>query len=175
MNTATLTLSAPALTADVSVVLSATPVKGRTLITLDLTGFDESLYVYNNLRIEWGDTNAAFAYKREPALDYTVDSIFDEVLYGKLNGSIMTTYTHEYNSVSAADIVIYLLEIFAWSEQGYRYDASVYVPVYPESYYDTLDELEVASTQMTPLSTSYTVANLESKSSGQVLVCVLSS
>jgi|GEM_PF-4026150 len=70
MNTATLTLSSPPLTADVSVVLSATPIKGRTLLTLDVTGFDESQFVVNDLRIEWGDSAEVYSYKREPAKNY---------------------------------------------------------------------------------------------------------
>jgi|GEM_PF-6388262 len=87
----------------------------------------------------------------------------------------MTRYTHEYNSISSVNINTYLIELFAWYENGYRYDASIFLTVYPESYYDSLDEIELLTTQITPLSTSYTVANIESKSTGQALVCVLSS
>jgi len=175
MNTLTISLTSATLSADVSSTLSAAPIKGRTDVILDLTGFDESQFVVNDLKIEWGDFNVTYEYKKPPVFDYTKDSIFDEILYGKLNGSIMTRYRHEYNSLSSVDIVTYALTLFAWFENGYRHDWTVFVSVYPESYYDAFDELDITSTQMLPLSTSDTVVNLESRRTGQTLVCVLSS
>lgn len=176
MNTLTIYLSSPTLSAgDLSTTLSAAPVKGRTNVTLDFTGFDESQWVVNDLRIEWGDSGIPIYYKRDPVANYKTTSIFDEVLYGKIGGSIMKQYSHIYNTTSAADITVYLIEIFAWYENGYRHDISMFLPVYPESYYDSLDELDLVTTQMLPISTNHTVANFESRSSGQTLVCILSS
>jgi hypothetical protein len=174
MNSIKINLSSNTLSADISTVLSATPIKGRTRLILDLTGFDESQYTVNDLKINWGDVNLTYEYKKPPVFDYTKNSIFDEILYGKLNGSIMTQYTHEYNSLSSVDIVTYALEIFVWYENGYRHDITVYLSIYPESYYDSLDEIDIISTQMLPLSTSDTVINLESRRTGQTLICILS-
>lgn len=174
MNTLTISISSPTLSADLSTVLSAAPAKGRTLVTLDLTGFEETQYMVNDLRIEWGDSSGVFEYKRDPVPNYTNVSIFNEVLYGKIGGSIATQYKHVYNSLSSFDIVTYLLEIFAYYENGYRHDITIYVPIYPESYYDSLDELDIISTQIEPLSTNYTFVNMESRKTGQTLVCILS-
>lgn len=175
MSTVTITLSSPTLSADVSTVLSAAPIKGKTDVVLDFTGFVESDYAVNDLKINWGDIDLIYEYKREPVKDYVTTSIFDEILYGKIGGSIMTQYVHTYNSISSVDIVTYLLEIFAYYENGYRHDFSIFIPVFPESYYDSLDELDLVTTQILPLSTSYTAINLESRKTGQTLVCVLSS
>lgn len=174
MNTLTISVSSPSLTGDISTVLSAAPAKGRTEVTLDLTGFDESQYVLNEMRIEWGDDGNVHWYKRDPYKNYAETSIFDEVLYGKIGGTIAQRYTHIYNSISSVDIVTYLLEIFAYAENGYRHDVTIYVTIYPESYYDTLDELDIRSSQVLPLSTNFAVVNLESRKTGQTLVCVLS-
>jgi hypothetical protein len=175
MNSLTLFLSSSTLSADQSTILSAAPIKGRTTVTLDFTGFDETSFVVNHLKIDWGDIDEFFDYNKPPVQDYTTSSIFNEILYGKLNGSIMTQYSHEFNSLSSIDINTYLVQVFAYYENGWRHDISIFLPVYPESYYDTLDELDITSTQITPLSTNYTVVNLESRATGQTLVCVLSS
>jgi len=174
MNTLSIALSSPTLSANMSTVLSAAPTKGKTLVTLDFIGFDETQYVINDLRIDWGDSTKVSEYKRDPVPNYANISIFNELLYGKIGGSIATQYTHTYNSISSVDIITYLLEIFAYYENGYRHDIVIYLPVYPESYYDTLDELDILSTQITSLSTNYTIINLESRKSGQTLVCILS-
>jgi hypothetical protein len=174
MNTYTLYLSSPIIITDTSTVLSAAPIKGQTLFTVDLTGFNESEYVVNNLRIQWGDTQDVYEYKRDAVPNYKEISIFNEVLYGKIGGSIAVRYDHVYNSVSQADITTYLLEIFAQYENGYRHDVTVYVPVYPESYYDTLDEMDLVTTQILGVSSNYTAINLESRKTGQTIFCVLS-
>jgi len=175
MNTSTITLSSPQLSSNEMYVLTASPIKGRTQVILDLVGFDETVYPVNDLYISWGDSPVSYTYKRSPVKDYRNTSIFDEMLYGKIGDSVMNTYTHTYNSLSGVDVIQYLLEVVAWYENGYKSDYSIFIDVYPESYYDTLDELDLLSTQITSLSSNNTVVNLESRSSGQTLVCVLSS
>ena len=175
MRTSVIFLSSSPLSADQTTVLSAAPIKGRTNVILDMTGIDESLYAINDIKLNWGDVDVYNEYKRDPVKDYTTTSIFDEILYGKMGGSIAVRYEHIFTSLSSIDIITYLLEVFAYAENGYRHDYSVFLPVFPESYYDSLDELDIITTQMLPLSTNDTVVNMASGSSGQTLICVLSS
>lgn len=175
MRTSVIFLSSTPLSADQSTELSAAPIKGRTQVTLDMTGMDEASYAINDIKIDWGDANIIYEYKRDPVKDYTATSIFDELLYGKMGGSIATRYEHIFTSLSSIDIITYLIQVFAYAENGYRHDYVIYLPVFPESYYDSLDELDILTTQMLPLSTNDTVVNMASGKSGQTLICVLSS
>lgn len=174
MNTSTISISSQAISANTLTFLSAAPIKGRTLVTLDLVGINEIQYAVNNININWGDENVVYSYSKDVVPNYYSMSIFDELLYGKLGGSIAKQYTHAYNSLPSYDMVTYLLDVVIYYENGYTNTFNIYLPVYPESYYDTLDELDILTTQIVPLSTNYTFANLESKKTGQTLVCVLS-
>ena len=175
MNTSVIFQSSSPLSADQSTELSAAPIKGHTNVILDMTGIDESLYAINDIKINWGDVDLYYEYKRDPVKDYTVTSIFDELLFGKMGGSIAVRYEHAFTSLSSVDIITYLIEVFVYAENGFRHDYVVWLPVFPESYYDSLDELDILTTQMLPLSTNDTVVNMASGKSGQTLICVLSS
>lgn len=173
MSTYTLAISSAPIYENTFLQLSAV-VKGKTNFILDLTQIDETEFFVTDLALRWGDDGVTYEYKKDPIKNYRETSILDEVIYGKIGGSVMGTYTHTYNTLSSTDIITYLLEIAAYFESGYILEYYVEVTVYPESFYDTIQDLQLLSTQILPVSANYTVANFEGVGNGYTFVSVLS-
>ena len=173
MNSYTLAISAPTITDNLFLQLSAAS-KGKTLFTLDLTNVDESQFFVADLSINWGDGSNIEYYKKDPVKNYMATSIFDELIYGKIGGSVCTQYQHVYNTLSSTDIITYLLELALYSENGYILDYFIQVSIYPESFYDSIKDLQLLTTQILPTSANYTVANFEATGNNYSFITVLS-
>lgn len=69
-------------------------IKGNSTIQFILTGINEEVNDALSLELNWGDSSNIESYKKDLVFNYKEKSIFDEILYGKLGGSVMTQYKH---------------------------------------------------------------------------------
>lgn len=171
MNSVTVSLSSGPVTSDTVTSLSALNIKGQTRFTLDLTGLTETEYMVTTLDINWGDGSDTERYTKDLVVDYKTQSIFNEVLYGKF-GSVAVPYTHIYNTLVDAESTTYDLNIVAYYENGYSLEFTKELHVYPESYYDSIRDIRIVSTQISPTADNYTVVNFETLA-GSTFVAVL--
>ena len=70
--------------------------KGAHTVNFSFTGVDERDYKVDTLYISWGDSSPIETLKRDLFFNYKTQSIFNEVLYGRLGGSILNVYSHNY-------------------------------------------------------------------------------
>lgn len=150
-------------------------IKGASTVNFVLTGIDEDTYTVNSIVISWGDGSPVLQKGRSLFYNYRTESIFDEVLYGKLGGSILTVFTHTFTNDTRSYGALYNTELILTRVNGTV--VSIYQPliIFWDSYYDSIKELNILNTQLHPLSTSQTFTNLESKEEGLVLPSLLDS
>jgi hypothetical protein len=149
-------------------------IKGATSVNFILTGVSEDVNDVLFADIDWGDGSTIETIRKDAVYDYRSKSIVNEVLYGKLGGSVCTFQQHEYNNTQAD---IYGLALSASFVFYYDNGAitTVYQPlvIYWGSFYDEIKELVAINTQIQPISTNRTFVNLESKQYTQILPCLL--
>jgi hypothetical protein len=150
-------------------------IKGASTVNFVLTGIGEEKYTVNSATISWGDGTPVLQKGRSLFFDYKTESIFDEVLYGKLGGSVLTVFSHTFTNDTRSYGAQYNSEIVLTRINGTA--VSIYQPIliFWDSYYDTVEELSILNTQIQPLSTNQTFTNLESKQEGLVLPSILDS
>jgi hypothetical protein len=106
--------------------------------------------------------------------DRDTKTILNEILYGKLGGSVCTFQQHEYNN---SDIDTYGVALSA--NFVFYYDngaiTTIYQPltIYWGSYYDHIKELVAINTQITPTSSSDTFVNLECQEGVSIIPAIL--
>ena len=98
--------------------------KGAPSVTFVLTGITEESNAALTLDVNYGDGTSNVFSQKDLVFNYKTNSIFNEMLYGKIFQPIT---------------------------------------LIRESYYDDIEKLGILNTQMVGLSTSNTVANLQSK------------
>jgi hypothetical protein len=137
--------------------------KGAPTINFILSGINEDATQALTLELNYGDGSKRLFNQKDIVFNYKEKSIFNEVLYGKLGGTIMDTYNHTYvpdeNTFSTSLTAQFLI----YFNNGFY--ANIFQPItlIRESYYDDIQKLGILNTQMVGLSTSNTVANLQSK------------
>lgn len=147
--------------------------KGAPTVNFILSGINEEVSKALTVDINFGDGTERVFNQKDIVFNYKKRSIFNEVLYGKVGGTIMDTYNHTY--VPSADTFSTSLtaQFLIYFNNGYY--ANIFQPItlIKESYYDDIEKLGILNTQMVGLSTSNTVANLQSKFNDRTYITYL--
>ena len=151
------------VTESLSVLKDEVVFKSDPTINFVLTGIDESANQALTLDINWGDGTDINFNQKDLVFNYKKESIFNEMLYGKLGGTILDSYEHTYVPSISTFATSLTAQFLIHYNNGFY--ASILQPIklVRESYYDNIQKLGIQSTQMTGASGSNTVANLESK------------
>lgn len=148
-------------------------IKGNSTIQFILTGINEEVNDALSLELNWGDSSNIESYKKDLVFNYKEKSIFDEILYGKLGGSVMTQYKHTYTPNLSANFTSLTAQLLIYYSNGVYADLYFPITLISESYYDNIKKFSINNTQMNSLSTSNTIANLESKYTKQTYITYL--
>ena len=161
MNTTTLNFTVSS--SSTNIALTATPIvlKGATTLVLSLTGVSEEDFKVDILTINWGDGSLTETYKRDIFFNYRTSSIFNEVLYGKLGGSVLSVYNHDYINQTSNYSVPYTLNIVIQKNNGKYISIQQPISSYWGSYYDDLNDLTILDTQILPLTSNSSFISLE--------------
>jgi hypothetical protein len=137
--------------------------KSDPTITFVLTGIEEGANQALTLDINWGDGSDTSFNQKDLVFNYKKESIFNEMLYGKVGGTILDSYEHSYVPSTSSFATSLTAQFLVHYNNGFY--ANIFQPIklVRESYYDNIQKLGIQSTQMTGVSGSNTVANLESK------------
>lgn len=145
-----------------SYVIEQTPtnLKGKTEVTIDLTQIDESVTYVKTVDISWGDGTTNTINSLNIVKDYYTESIITEVLYNK-DVSVCSTYSHIYYPTNAAYFTQYQCVITLTFLNDFV--GKIFIPfkVAQASYYDDIDDMSVANTQLLPLSSSNVILNVQ--------------
>lgn len=156
-NISNIDTSSSSITAD-SVIL-----KGRTSVNYILTGISEDVTNALYLSIDYGDITPLTRYVRSAVYDYTTESIFDEILYGKIGGSILSIYSHDYINATKYSGIDFKAKLVMNFENGKNIEIIQPICLYRGSFYDDLQSVVAINSQILPLSTNTTFVNLESQ------------
>jgi len=138
-------------------------VKGATTVNFCFTGVNEQDYKVDTLNISWGDGSPIEKFKRDLFFNYKTQSIFNEVLYGRLGGSILNTYSHNFYNETILYGAEYTAKILLnKNNASYMYIIQP-VTVYWDSYYDDVKKVSLLNSQVIPLSSNYTFINIETE------------
>lgn len=172
MRTSTVKFNYPKLTNGV-VVSDKLVIKGATKIIYDFTYMVETDFKAASITIDWGDGTPHTIKKRNVSFNYRTQSIFDEVLYGALGGSVLTVYEHEYSNNSKYYGRNYYSRVtVVWEDGSYTHFIQPILIIW-DSFYDDIQDLSLLSTQLLPISSNKTFTNLESKYDGTTLIGTL--
>lgn len=149
--------------------------KGSSSVTFVLTGIEEEYNSALFLEIEWGDGTKREYYQKDLIFDYKEESIFNEILYGKVGGSICTFYTHEFfNNLSSYNVALSSQFLFTFSNGAVIHIIQP-IGVFKNSFYDEIGDINILDIQVTPTNSNYTFINFESKNNKQTYVGIMSS
>lgn len=137
--------------------------KGNPSINFILSGIDESINAALTLDINWGDGAATEYSQKDIVFNYKKESIFNEMLYGKVGGTILDIYDHTYVPSTSSFFTSLTAQFLVHFNNGFYANINQPIKLIRESYYDNIQKLGITSTQMTGASGSNTVANLQSK------------
>lgn len=148
-------------------------IKGESTVNFVLTGVKEDSYNVLFLDINWGDGSTILTKKRDAVYNYREQSIFDEILYGKIGGSVCVLYPYRYSNQTSS----YCLNLTSCFTLTYNSGEIVYfyqpLQVYQGSFYDDVIDLVAISTQILPTSANTTFVNFESKNDIQIIPSLL--
>ena len=146
--------------------------KGDSTLQFILTGVSEEVNDVISLEINWGDSTIE-NYKRDLVYNYKEKSIFTEILYGKLGGSVMTDYNHTLSLNPSSNFTALTAQLLIYYSNGVYADIYLPLTLVSESYYDNIKKFAINNTQMNSLSSSNTIANLQSKFNKQTYITYL--
>jgi hypothetical protein len=161
MNTVTVSYNISSSPNDITFVADPILLKGSTTLSVSLTGVSESDFRVDLLTINWGDSSKQETYKRDVFFNYRTSSIFNEVLYGKLGGSILGVYNHDYRNQSDSYEAIYTLNVVIQKNNGKYVYIEQPVRCYWSSFYDSLSGLSILDMQVLPLTGNSGFVSLE--------------
>ena len=148
--------------------------KGSSSVAFVLTGINEEINNALFLEIEWGDGTKKEYYQKDLIFDYKEESIFNEILYGKIGGSIATSYTHDFfNNLSSYNIALTSQFLFTFSNGAIVHIIQP-IGVFKNSFYDEIGDLNLLNTQITPTGGNFTFVNFEGKNNRQTYVGIVS-
>jgi len=136
--------------------------KGATTVNVSLTGVSEDKYVVDMLTIDWGD-GSRDTYKRDLFFNYKTQSIFNEVLYGRTNGTVLGVFSHDYANKYSSYEVDYTISIVIQKNNGQYIYVKQPLRCFWGSFYDSMESLNAINSQILPQKTNDTFLNLESK------------
>lgn len=160
-------------TGDRQSILPVVSVKGKTTITFVLTGINESRNYATYLTINYGDSTESINVQKDLVYDYKNKSIFNEVLFDKTGGTIMSTYENIYSNESSNFNSSLTAQFLITFRDGSKTLFIQPLNIYNVSYYDEIGELSITNSQISPLSTSNTFVNFEGKLNKQTYVGIL--
>ena len=137
--------------------------KSDPTINFVLTGIDEVANQALTLDVNWGDGSDTNFNQKDLVFNYKKESIFNEMLYGKVGGTILDSYEHTYVPSTSSFATSLTAQFLVHYNNGFYADILQPIKLVRESYYDNIQKLGIQSTQMTGASGSNTVANLESR------------
>ena len=146
--------------------------KGDSTLQFILTGVNEEVNDAISLEINWGDSTIE-NYKKDLVYNYKEKTIFNELIYGKLGGSVMTNYNHEFSLEPSSNFTSLTAQLLIYYSNGVYADIYYPITLVSESYYDNIKKFAINNTQMNSLSTSNTIANLQSKFNKQTYITYL--
>jgi hypothetical protein len=135
--------------------------KGATTLNISLTGILENDFRVDQVVIDWGDNTNQEVYKREIFFNYRTQSIFNEILYGKLNGSALGVYSHDYINEYSTYETDYVISIIIQKNNGKFIYIKQPVRSFWGSFYDSLERLTILNTQILPLTSNNSFVNFE--------------
>ena len=148
-------------------------VKGQSVVSYNLYEVNESVNNVLFLDINWGDGSSNLDLRKNAFFDYRTQSIYNEVIYGKVGGSVCSAYTHIYNNNTTSYGVLLTSTFIFYYDNGDVTTIHQPVNVYWGSFYDDITELVAINTQIQPISTNKTFVNFESKQDTRMLPCLL--
>lgn len=148
-------------------------VKGRSNVDFLLYEVDETVNTVLFLDIDWGDGSKNTNLRRNAFFDYRTQSIYNEVVYGKVGGSVCTSQSHIYNNNTTSYGLLLTATFTFYYDNGAVTTMYQPVNVYWGSFYDDITELVAINTQIQPISTNRTFVNLESKQDIRVIPSLL--
>ena len=146
--------------------------KGDSTLQFVLTGVNEEVNDVISLEINWGDSTIE-NYKKDLVYNYKEKTIFNELIYGKLGGSVMTNYNHTLTLNPSSNFTSLTAQLLIYYSNGVYADVYYPLTLISESYYDNIKKFAINNTQMNSLSTSNTIANLQSKFNKQTYITYL--
>lgn len=162
-----------AITENTTTIVDEVVFKGIPTVNFILTGIDETVGSAITLDINWGDNSGIVYEQKDIVYNYKEESIFNEMLYGKVGGTILSQYEHKYVPVLSSFFTNLTAQFLVHYNNGYY--ANIFQPItlVRESYYDNIQKLGITSTQMVGASASNTVANLQSKFNNSTYITFL--
>ena len=160
-------------TGDRQSILPVVSVKGKTTITFVLTGVNEARNYATYLTINYGDSTANINVQKDLVYDYKNKSIFNEVLFDKTGGTIMSTYENIYSNETSNFNSPLTAQFLITFRDGSKTLFIQPLNIYNASYYDEIGELSITNSQVSPLSTSNTFINFQGKLNKQTYVGLL--
>lgn len=159
----TIFINLSSITENTNVYREEISFKGAPTINFVLTSISEAINSALTLDINWGDYSSIQYSQKDIVFDYKTKSIFDEVLYGKVGGTILNQYEHTYVPSTSSYFTNLTAQFLIHYNNGFY--ANVFQPIklIRESYYDNIQKLGITSTQMVGASASNTITNLQSK------------
>ena len=154
-------------------ILPAVTLKGKTSINFILTGINETTNYATYLDINYGDTAKVIKLNKDTVYDYKSNSIFDEILYGKIGGTILNRYEHTYINSSSSINTPLTAQFLITFRNGSQSLFIQPLNVYNSSYYDEIGDLSIVNTQISPTSSSNTFVNFEGKLNRQTYISIL--
>ena len=136
--------------------------KGATTVNISLTGISEEKSAVDVITIDWGDGDREVK-KRDLFFNYKTQSIFNEVLYGKINGTALGVFSHDYVNKYNTYEVNYTISIVVLKNTGQFIYIKQPVRCFWGSFYDNIERLTTLNSQILPLETNDTFLNLEGK------------
>lgn len=136
--------------------------KGVYDAAIDIGGISERNTTALNITIDWGDGTPREVYKREIVFNYRESSIFNEVQYGRIGGSVLGIFEHRYDPPETTHIRELSAQILI------NFDNATYTRIVQpillvmESYYDDINELAINSMVIHD-SSLFSIMNLQSK------------
>lgn len=145
-------------------VRTASPavLKGATTVNLVLTGVTEKDYKVDIATINWGDGSPTETLKRDIFFNYKTNSIFNEVLNGKIGGSCLNVHSHVYVNQTDVYGIPHTLNILIQKNSGTYLNIRQPISSYWGSYYDNLNNISILNTQVLPTTGNTSFISFES-------------
>ena len=146
--------------------------RGNTTLNFVLTGISEEVFDVLFIDIDWGDKTPIVFLQKDLLFNYKEQSIFDEIRYGKLGGSVATIHTHTFSNTQST-FNTSLTSVFTLTyNNGVITRLIQPIDIYDGSFYDKIGDLNVLSTQITPDNDTFVV--FECEAIKQTTVAILS-
>ena len=175
MNYGTVYYDLPAFTSNQVITKEPLIYKGGTTVNFVLTGVQEEAYDVLFLQVDWGDGSPKRTFRKDLIYDYREQSIFNEILYGKIRGSVATMYTHEFfNNLSSYNVSLTSQFLFIYSN-GVHVNIIQPISIFTGSYYDEIGDLNILNTQIIATSSNNTFFNFEGRNNKQTFVGIMES